>query len=84
MKPVFIFLFLNLTGFITYKIININKKKILTDLSNNSVHTQTDLSKNSKETQTELSNIDMSILLEYKKALENIYDDNVKYEWKFV
>jgi hypothetical protein len=101
MKNIFLFIFLNLTGIITYKIINnkINKNTSLTnfqtDLSSNSIISQYDISHNhfitpsssscnSVSTQTDLSNIDMLILLEYKKALENIYDDNQKYEWKFV
>ena len=82
MKNIFLFLVLNLTGIITYKVIN--KKNNKNTSSVNSVTTQYDLSYNSVSTQTDLSNTDMLILLEYKKALENIYDDNEKYEWKFV
>lgn len=82
MKNIFLFLVLNLTGIITYKVINNKNNKNTSSV--NSVTTQYDLSYNSVSTQTDLSNTDMLILLEYKKALENIYDDNEKYEWKFV
>ena len=93
MKNIFLILVLNLTGIITYKVINNKNNKnnkntsslnSQIDFSYNYVTTQYDLSYNSVSTQTDLSNTDMLILLEYKKALENIYDDNEKYEWKFV
>ena len=73
-----------------YKIINSKNNKNTSstnnqiDLSYNSLPYQSDLSYNSIGTQTKISDSDMLILLEYKKALENIYDDNLKYEWKFV
>ena len=72
-----------------YKIIN-NKNNKNTSSTNNQIDLsynipyQNDLSYNSIGTQTKISDSDMLTLLEYKKALENIYDDNLKYEWKFV
>ena len=82
MKHVFLFILLNLTGIITYKIINNKNNK--NNKNTTSTNSKTEICDRSISTQTDLSNTDMLILLEYKKALENIYDDNQKYEWKFV
>lgn len=95
----FLFLFLNFSGIIIYKIIN-NKKEEFSfskpelkresfknnqyDLSYNYVTSHDDVSYNSIGTQTDVYYTDMLLLLEYKTDLENIYDDNKKYEWKLV
>ena len=68
MKSFFLFIFINLTGVITYKIINFKKPILSKTIS----------------TQTELSNNDISILLKYKKDLDNIYDNDKIYEWNII
>ena len=79
MKKFFLFILFNITGVITYRFLNKNKLK---DNSQNNIKKETEMV--SVESQTDLTIIDMLTLLEYKKALENIYDDNLKYDWKFV
>ena len=87
MKKFFLFILFNITGVITYKIIN---KTIFITHTKNKEKANTlnrkegDTKMVSTSSQTDLTISDMLTLLEYKKALDNIYDDNVKYDWKFV
>ena len=87
MKKFFLFILLNITGVITYKIIN--KNIFITHTKNkenaNTINRKEEHTKMvSTSSQTDLTIIDMLTLLEYKKALDNIYDDDLKYDWKFV